>query len=103
MTCQVLGREILEWNLILSLGKVEAFHIGTIDCFVAFISQRNVNCVFMEMSQNVGVKFLASVFICGDQNLSNSIIDLCFIIQTELCCIIAVYRVRMAAREDCGS
>ena len=66
---QNLEREILERNLILSLGKVEALHIGTINGLVALIGQRNVNRVLMQMGQNVGVKLLASVLVGGDQDL----------------------------------
>ena len=86
-----LEREILEWNLVLSLGKVEAFHIRAVDCLIALIGQWNINGIFVEMGQNIGIKFLASVFICGDQDLGNGIIDFCFIIQTKLRCIVTIY------------
>ena len=89
---QNLEREILERNLILSLGKVEALHIGTINGLVALIGQRNVNRILMQMAQNVGVKLLASVLISGDQDLGDGFVNLGFIIQAKLGCIVTVYR-----------
>ena len=89
---QNLEREILERNLILSLGKVEALHIGTINGLVALIGQRNVNRVLMQMGQNVGVKLLASVLVGGDEDLGDGFINFCLIIQAKLGCLVTVYR-----------
>lgn len=82
---------------------MEALHIGTINGLVALIGQRNVNRVLMQMGQNVGVKLLASVLIGGDQNLGDGFVNLCFVIQAKLGCVVTVLGARIAAREDCGS
>ena len=71
---------------------MEALHIGTINGLVALIGQRNVNRVLMQMGQNVGVKLLASVLVGGDQDLGDGFVNLCFVIQAKLGCVVTVYR-----------
>ena len=71
---------------------MEALHIGTINGLVALIGQRNVNRVLMQMGQNIGVKLLTSVLVGGDEDLSDGFVNLGFIIQAKLGCVVTVYR-----------
>ena len=50
----------------------------------------------MQMGQNVGVKLLASVLVGGDQDLGDGFVNLCFIIQAKLGCVVTVLQDWMA-------
>ena len=68
--------EVLEGNLVLGLGEVEALQIGAVNGLIALVGQRNIYRVLVEPGEYEGVELLALLLVGGDHDLCNGLVDL---------------------------
>ena len=68
---------------------MEALQVRTIDCLIALISKRNIDRILMQTCQHKCIQLLTALFIRGNQDLCNRIINFCLIL---LCRKISINR-----------
>ena len=78
--------------LILGLGKSDSLKGRSGNGLVALIGERDIDRILMKPCKHKGVEFLPFGLVRGHQDIGDGLVDLLFILQTQLGRIVSVHR-----------